>query len=68
MKYHIILKQGKSLTVDNVNDIDWLDECFVKFYAADDTIIALVAIDEFMAAVQVIEQQGHICRAGNESD
>ena len=55
MKYCIILKQGESLTVDNVNDIDWLDECFVKFYAADDTIIALVSLDEFMAAVQVIE-------------
>ena len=55
MKYHIILKQGESLTVDNVNDVDWLDECFVKFYAEDDTILALVSLDEFMAAVQVIE-------------
>ena len=55
MKYHIILKQGQSLTVDNVNDIDWLDECFVKFYAEDDTIVALVSFDEFMAAVKVIE-------------
>ena len=55
MKYYIILKQGETLTVDNVADVDWTDEVFVRFYAEDDSIVALVSLDEFMAAVKVIE-------------